>query len=335
MSVIKRGEKGVFYMNFMVQGVRIYRTTGKYTRKEAKQVEAIERQKLIDHEKMTPQEKAAKKLLLDAIDCVYENRWTLNKDADRTYARAKNMAALIGNLPLSKIDEHAVTAMLQKLDKIKSAPGTVNRYLATLKTVMLHFKQPVDHIKLRKERKGRIRVVSKDEEFTVLSLLRNTHHDKRRYFYPDVADLFECLLDTGCRLSELLDLTYNDINFEANLISIWLNKGDRPRSIPMTARVQAILKARQKINAIRPFDIKPYQAENAWRWVRKQMGLENDREYVLHAARHTCGSRLVNADVNLYVVKEYLGHSTIQVTEKYAHLAPAKLAHAASVLENQ
>ena len=37
--------------------------------------------------------------------------------------------------------------------------------------------------------------------------------------------------------------------------------------------------------------------------------------------------------VDLYVVKEYLGHSTIQVTERYAHLAPDKLAHAAEILD--
>ena len=53
----------------------------------------------------------------------------------------------------------------------------------------------------------------------------------------------------------------------------------------------------------------------------------------LNRLRHTCASRLVNKGVDLYVVKEWLGRSTIQVTEKYAHLAPGKLAHAAKVLE--
>ncbi len=48
---------------------------------------------------------------------------------------------------------------------------------------------------------------------------------------------------------------------------------------------------------------------------------------------YICASRLVNAGVDLYVVKEWLGHGTIQVTEKYAHLAPHKLAHAAIKLE--
>lgn len=53
----------------------------------------------------------------------------------------------------------------------------------------------------------------------------------------------------------------------------------------------------------------------------------------MHALRHTCASRLVNKGIDLYVVKEWLGHSSIQVTEKYAHLAPHKLSHAATVLD--
>ena len=141
------------------------------------------------------------------------------------------------------------------------------------------------------------------------------------------------LVDTGCRLEEILKLEYEDVNFEANLISIWINKGEKPRSIPMTKRVRNIMEARKVNDQIKPFRLKSYQAENAWRWVRKQMGLEHDPEFILHALRHTCASRLVNKGVDLYVVKEWLGHSTIQVTEKYAHLAPHKLVHAALVLD--
>ena len=101
----------------------------------------------------------------------------------------------------------------------------------------------------------------------------------------------------------------------------------------MTKRVRIILKERQAKSPIKPFDMSMFQAENAWKSVRKKMGLEKDTQFVLHALRHSCASRLVNKGVDLYVVKEWLGHSTIQVTEKYAHLAPGKLAHAANVLE--
>jgi integrase len=101
----------------------------------------------------------------------------------------------------------------------------------------------------------------------------------------------------------------------------------------MTKRVASVLKRRSEGNASKPFNLTPYQSDKAWAWAREQMGLKNDTEFIIHALRHTCASRLVNAGVDLYVVKEWLGHSSIQVTERYAHLAPRKLAHAATILD--
>jgi len=222
---------------------------------------------------------------------------------------------------------------LAKLDARKIQPATINRYLATLKTILRHNKQPSDFFRQKKEPKGRIRVITKDEELTVLNIIRGVSINHRNSFYPEVADLIEVLLGTGMRLSEGINLHYKDINFENNLLSIWVNKGDKPRSLPMTGKVKAILLARQVINKVRPFTIDKHQAGHAWNLARKQMGFKDDKEFVMHALRHTCASRLVNKGVDLYVVKEWLGHSSIQVTEKYAHLAPHKLSHAATVLE--
>ena len=79
--------------------------------------------------------------------------------------------------------------------------------------------------------------------------------------------------------------------------------------------------------------ITKYQADKCWAWVRKHMGLDNEPDYCIHSCRHTCASRLVNAGVDLYVVKEWLGHSSIKITERYAHLDPEKLATAMQHLE--
>jgi integrase len=215
----------------------------------------------------------------------------------------------------------------------KSYTSTCNRYLAILKTILRFKRLQWDYIKMGKERKGRIRVFSREEERRAIELLKNSNHSERRYFYPEVGDLVEVLVDTGMRLSEALNLRYEDINYTTNLLTIWFNKGDRPRSIPMTKKVLNVFKRRHDRNPVKPFSISKDQSDGAWRWVRSEMGLKDDREFVLHALRHTCASRLVNKGIDLYVVKEWLGHSSIQVTEKYAHLSPKKLAHAASVLE--
>jgi len=333
MSVYKRGSKGVFYMTFAVNSVRINKSTGKFTKKEAKQVEAMERQKLLNEENMSPQEKAAKMLLSDAVDHVYNTRWKNTKDADGAHRRALRLLELIGNIPLSKINEDAVHKMILILEARKIEVGTINRYLAALKTLLKALKQPTDYIKLRKERSGRIRVISEVEESKVVKILSETKHSTRRQFYYEVAELVQVLVDTGMRLSEALNLKYDDVNYDTNLISIWFNKGDRPRSIPMTKRVKAILERRQASNPIKPFTITIYQADKAWDWVREEVGYKEDGEFVIHALRHTTASRLVNKGIDLYTVKEWLGHADITTTQKYAHLSPLKLAHAATVLE--
>lgn len=333
MTVTKRGKKGIYYMEFMINGKRILKSTGKHGKREATLVEAAEKQRIMHQANLSPQEKLAQTLLQDAADHVYETNWKYNKDSDRSYARACNLVKYMGNIPLGEINDVTVVLLLKKLNKKKAAPGTINRYLAALKMILRIKRQDTDYIKLRKERKGRIRVISRDEEQTIVDLLRNTEHTVRRYYYPDVADLVEVLVDSGMRLQECLDITYETIDFNSNLISIWFNKSDKPRSIPMTKRVRAILESRRTDKATKPFKLKPHQAQHALRWVRDQMQLLHDTEFVLHALRHTCASRLVNKGIDLYVVKEWLGHSTISVTEKYAHLAPQKLAEAAAALE--
>lgn len=62
-------------------------------------------------------------------------------------------------------------------------------------------------------------------------------------------------------------------------------------------------------------------------------GVSDRRERVIfHSLRHTCASWMVMQGVSLYLVQKVLGHSTIQVTERYAHLAPDQLALAANAI---
>lgn len=65
------------------------------------------------------------------------------------------------------------------------------------------------------------------------------------------------------------------------------------------------------------------------------MGLENDGEFTIHALRHTTATRLINAGVPIYVVQHFLGHSTVKVTERYAHLDSSQLRDAAATLEEE
>jgi len=333
MAVYKRGEKGVFYMNFIVNGIRVNKSTGKLTKREAKHVEALERQKIIDDVNATPQQRASKVLVSDVVKDLYDTRWKYNKDSVNSLARAEKVVEILGDIPIGEVDQDTVRNLMLHLQRKGNKPATVNRTLEVLKTMLKYKKLEWDYIKLAKVPMGRIRVVGKDEELQVVKLFTETNHSAKRYFYNDMSDLVVCLVDTGMRLGEMLKLNYEDISFENNLISIWVNKAGRPRSIPMTKRVRVIMEARQ-INGKQPFNLTNDRAISAWQWVRKTMGLDNDREFVLHALRHTCASRLLFKGVDLVTIKEWLGHADIQTTMRYAHMAPNKLAHAAAILDD-
>ena len=75
MSVFKRGS--IFYTDFVINGQRVCKSTGKTTKREAKHVEATERQKLLSG---TKEQKVSKLLLSDAIELVYDSKWKNNKD---------------------------------------------------------------------------------------------------------------------------------------------------------------------------------------------------------------------------------------------------------------
>jgi len=61
------------------------------------------------------------------------------------------------------------------------------------------------------------------------------------------------------RLGEVRNIRFEDIYFDTGLITIWINKGDRLRSIPMTKRVRAILERRKEGNQVKPFDLTEWQ----------------------------------------------------------------------------
>lgn len=332
MTVYKRGS--VFYMNITVNGVRIAKSTGMTTKKDAKQFEALERQKVLDEANKSPQERSASTMLSDAIKEVNQARWKNNKDGKQSLARAERLVKIVGNVPINKINQDTVVKITMHLEAKNNKPATINRSLEILKTILKHKKLEWDFIRLARLPKGRIRVISKEEEDTAVKHFRETKRKRGGQHYPDIADLVICLVDTGMRLGEVLKLRYEDVNFETNLISIWINKGGRPRSIPMTKRVSAIMAIRKTSFPDKPFHLNNDQAINAWQWVRKEMGLEHDKEFVLHALRHTCASRLLNKGVDIVTIRDWLGHADISTTMIYAHLAPNRLVHAAAILDS-
>lgn len=193
-------------------------------------------------------------------------------------------------------------------------PGSVNRKLTALHTLL---KYAVDRewlVKMpkftwMKDQAERIRWLSQEEEKQLLELLPKV--DKNHG--EEIAALCEILLHTGCRRDEIRKLERSQI--DGDYLRLWKTKTKRPRSVPLTDR------AKELVDKYVPFKVTAMQVHRAWAKVRKEMGLADDRDFVLHTLRHTTATRLLDTTNNIVVVQKMLGHSKIATTLRYAHLA--------------
>jgi hypothetical protein len=70
-----------------------------------------------------------------------------------------------------------------------------------------------------------------------------------------------------------------------------------------------------------------------WNDAKQEVGLGDDDQVVPHILRHTCASRLVQGGIDIRRVQMWLGHQTLQMTMRYAHLATNDLDFCLRVLD--
>jgi integrase len=152
--------------------------------------------------------------------------------------------------------------------------------------------------------------------------------------HKEAKDIVECLIDLGCRVSELLGLEKRYVDFDNNQINFNERKNDNAVAVPMTKRVRDILTYHcyDLKDFDRVFSLEYDQLNGIWQDARKSLGYANKKFYTLHLCRHTTASRLVQRGVPLLLVKDWLGHEDIKTTMIYAHLQPRALHSVVEVL---
>ena len=176
----------------------------------------------------------------------------------------------------------------------------------------------------RKPGKHRIRWMSEQEELKVLNACTQLGLD-------DLRDFIVVAVDTGFRRSELLGLVPNDFVNGMVQLHAGSTKSDKARAVPATRRVTEILNRRS--NQRKLFGYTFHVLRGQWLALKSHLGMDDDTQFVVHMLRHTCASRMVQRGVNLAVVQQWMGHSNIATTLRYAHLAPDSLAVGREALE--
>jgi integrase len=131
------------------------------------------------------------------------------------------------------------------------------------------------------------------------------------------------------RKGELVSLTWNDVNFDTNLITVRasVSKSKKSRRIPISSSLRTIL-LNQKPKTVGTGFVfvagtgKPYSQKwsNA---VKRSFSMACKRANIkglrFHDLRHTAATRMAESGANIVAVKEILGHADIKTTMKYFH----------------
>ena len=321
-----------FLVDVTVNGKRRTATCATYEEAKVKrlQMEADLRGAALEQKQVDPACWTMRQAFNKSVDI----RWANSKNEAKARATAEEAVQFFGeDRALETIKTTDVDDYVAHLKRnLKNGPATINRKLAALSALFTDAMEREGctrkpRIIRQPEPTHRIRYLTTEEEMMALSLLRQWNQ-------LPVMDAVTVLIDTGMRVGELLGLQVRDVDLKENIISIWQNKGDLPRSVPMTDRVRKIIEARcERSRGLVFFDMHREVLRYYWDRVRSAMDLDDDDQFVPHALRHTCATRLVQAGVSLFVVQKLLGHSTITVTQKYAHLAQSNLREAIDVLQ--
>lgn len=145
-------------------------------------------------------------------------------------------------------------------------------------------------------------------------------------------------IHSGLRAGEQRDLLWADVRFNENLLVVRHSKNKSFRAVPMSKTLVETLKSIPRTLAS-PFVFtmrkdEQYERFNSTSW-RKAVRLAGIAPIRWHDLRHTFGSRLAQAGVSLTTIKELMGHKTIQVTMRYAHLSPSNMHEAVKVLDRK
>ena len=278
--------------------------------------------------------------LSEATRIVYKRQYNGTDSAKNFLTAMNHNIQAIGDIRVDKITTPVVNKMMDYLLlKLKNSKAVVNTKRGYLKTVLDHMIDDgyIDKVRLPKRhriKKQKVEYLTQDMEDELLDYLRDKSFDEDKKIYLESHFIISCLIDLGCRVSELLGLEKRYVDFDNNQINFNERKNDNAVAVPMTDRVKKIMKlyCYNKRDFDRVFSLEYDQLNGIWQDARKSLGYADKKFYTLHLCRHTTASRLVQRGVPLLLVKDWLGHEDIKTTMIYAHLQPRALHSIVEVL---
>jgi integrase len=334
MGLYKRGN--LFWFTIKSNGKRIQKSTGTENRKLAENIYAKAKTLVVEGKWFSNE---AKKRTFEELRERYMREHSAvhktPKSSLRDETSFKHLTRFFSGLTLAEMTPARISEYksLRRTDGAK--PATLARELEVLRHALnLAVREwewlesnPFQKVKIERVNNKIERWISSEEEQRLLGAA-----------LPWLREIIIFALNTGMRQNEILSLKWSQVDLFRRTATLIETKNKEKRTIPLNQTVLEILKSKDRVRNISGYvftsqtgnKIDARNLLRAFYAARKKAGLEDVR---FHDLRHTFATRLVQAGINLYVVKELLGHKTLTMTMRYAHHCPESLRHGVEVLD--
>ncbi len=240
----------------------------------------------------------------------------------------------------SMLERRHVERFLKELSDKGKKPKTINNQIFLIKTIF-DLAASEGYI-----RDNKLKNIQRVRDASQAEKVKYWTYDEVQLILEAVKpywrDSLEFLYHTGIRKGELINLTWEDVNMDAEQPTIkiqakdgWTPKTNQQRPIPLNAKAVEIIE-RQDHSVEHNYIFKGkyggmIHRDKIYRCLKttlNKLGLEGN----VHKFRHTFASHLVMKGAGLETVSKLLGHSSIEMTMKYASLAPDHLRKAVDML---
>lgn len=244
----------------------------------------------------------------------------------RTYRDRKHLVRMlkrhVSDMAIESVSQIAIERFKRERGREGVKPATINRAVAMFK----HFigravtegwiseatARSVRSVALLKEPPGRVRYLSDDETSRLLDALR-----------PDVREVVITALLSGMRRGEILGLKKSSVDFSAQVFKLTETKTNKARYVPIHDSLIPILRQameRSKSDYVFTNSAgKPltHRVAAVFRRTVERLGI---RDLRFHDLRHDFATKLRRSGMGLDLIAMLLGHSTLSMTQRYAHL---------------
>jgi integrase len=327
MAVYKRGDN--WYIDFTFHGQRIREMIGP-SRKGAEAVIAKRKAEIAENKFL---DKRKEPDPIKFYDFAKEYMaWAKANKKPSTYSRELSTVRNLNKEFETKNIQEITTWQIEKYKakrKEEVKPASVNRELALLKHLYSKAiewekikENPTKKVKLLKGEVKRVRFLMPDEIQGLLSKC------------PDrLRPIVTVLLHTGMRKGELEALRWDQVNLEQGIITLTDTKNHERADIPINETAKAILRTMDK-NGGYVFSDEKGKLYSTLRFdFEKACKEAKISDFRVHDLRHCFASTLVMEGIDIMTVKELMRHKTLDMTLRYAHLAPNHKIRAVNILD--